>query len=123
MGDEMSFIIIVRWVVSVILGMFWLYAAVTNLVDLINARVHKSSTSLVLFFGGVAGVVAMLACPIPGTTRWAWVPAVLDLGCVPAGLTILFAVVGGKFKETEQGKEAEPTKDSSGHGKPRSLTH
>jgi hypothetical protein len=30
--------------------------------------------------GGVSGSLALLACPIPGAARWAWVPLVLDPG-------------------------------------------
>ncbi len=89
---------IVQWIATGILGLFWFGCASSNLVSLVNARIHRSSTSLVLFFGGVAGVVAMLICPVPHTTRWAWVPAVLDLGCIPAGLILLFSVFTGKFK-------------------------
>ncbi|MFC1679882.1 hypothetical protein ACFL2T_06700 [Elusimicrobiota bacterium] len=96
----MTLVVGARWAVAGVLALFWLGASVTNLVDLVRAGIHRTSTSLILFFGGIAGVVAMLACPIPGTNQWAWVPAVLDLGCVPAGLIMLFAVVTGKFKDS-----------------------
>ncbi len=105
----MTLILIVQWIATGVLGLFWLGCASSNFVSLINARIHRSSTSLILLLGGIAGVVAMLVCPIPETTRWAWVPAVLDLGCIPAGLAILFSVFTGKFKDTKKDKETEPT--------------
>lgn len=108
----MTFVIVIRWIVAAVLALFWLGSSISNLVALINARIHRSPTSLVLFFGGIAGVVAMLACPIPGTNRWAWVPAVLDLGCIPAGLAILVAALAGKFKDIQNERKMEPTKPS-----------
>ncbi len=96
----MTLIVTIQWIATGILGLFWLGCASSNFFSLVNARIQQSSTSLLLFMGGIAGVAAMLVCPIPETTRWAWVPAVLDLGCVPAALVILLSVVTGKFKNT-----------------------
>ena len=95
----MTFIIVVRWIAAVVLALFWLAVSISNLIDIINARIHRSPTTLILFFGGVAGVVAMLVCPISGSNHWAWIPALLDLGCIPAGLVILFGLFRGKFKD------------------------
>ncbi len=99
MEIELTFFTIVRWVVGAILTLIWFGCTISNLIDLINARIHKTPTSLILFFGGLSGIIAVFIFPIPGSNKWAWLPAVLDLGCVPAGLVILFAVISGKFDD------------------------
>jgi len=84
----------------------------SNIRDLIHARIHGGSTSLILFFGGIAGLLAMFACPLAGAARWAWVPPLLDPGCIPAGVLILHAVATGKFSESAPASESDPQPDS-----------
>lgn len=81
-----------RWFLFGAFAVFWFLCAVRNLVDIVNARIQGASTSLILVFGGLAGVIALLVCPIPGTARWALLPAVLDIGCIPAIILIGLAL-------------------------------
>lgn len=50
---------------------------------------------MILFMGGVAGLIGMALCPIPKAWMFCWVPPLLDLGCVPA----VVAIVRGPSEE------------------------
>jgi len=84
----MSALDIIRWVIAGLLAAFWLLCAGGNLTSLIGAAIRKGSTSFILFFGGVAGVLSLFICPLPGAARWAWLPPLLDIGSVPAAAAI-----------------------------------
>ena len=89
---------ITRWVFAVICGLFWLLCAVGNITSIISAIRRHGSTSLILLVGGVSGVIAVLVCPIPGLWVWCWVPALLDIGTLPALIAMLF---GGTFSKRQ----------------------
>lgn len=90
-----------------VLALFWLWTAVRNAVCMHQARRHRATTSLLLFLGGVAGGLAMLICPLPGTNWWIWVPAMLDVGSIPAGLAIVYAVATGKVEPEDDAKGSD----------------
>ncbi len=69
----------VLWSVAILLGLFWLYVATFNLLTTFAIR----RGSIAPLIGGIAGGIACLVCPMPGVARWAWLPLLLDLGCVP----------------------------------------
>jgi cytochrome c biogenesis protein CcdA len=94
---------ITRWVFAVIFGLIWLVCAVGNLGSIISAARRHGSTSLILLFGGgVLGVIAVLVCPVPGLWVWCWAPALLDIGTLPALIAMAF---GGAFcKRTNEPK-------------------
>jgi len=84
---------IIRWVFAGILAAVWLLFAAGNASSLIAAALRRGSTSLVLFAGGIAGALSLLISPLPGTARWAWVPAILDMGCIPAVFAICYGLI------------------------------
>lgn len=84
------------WLPSLLLGTLWLLIAAGNASCLIAAYQRNGSTSLVLFVGGIFGGLAALISPWPALRPWAWVPAALDPGCIPALLLILWQSVKDK---------------------------
>ena len=76
------------WMLSVSFALLWLFIAGQNAYLLWQAKQQQTSTSLVLFIGGVFGALAVLALPMPNTAYWCWIPLVLDVGCVPAAWKI-----------------------------------
>ena len=72
--------------------------AAGNFVSIVSAARRHGSTSLGLVFGGVAGVAAVLMCPIPGIWIWSWVPALLDIGSLPALAAMIYGSVTKKPK-------------------------
>jgi hypothetical protein len=82
-----------RWVLAVLFGLFWLLCAVGNIGSIISAVRRHGSTSLILLFGGVSGVIAVLVCPIPGLWVWCWVPALLDIGTLPALAAMIYGTL------------------------------
>lgn len=96
-----------QWIPVTFFGLTWLLIAIANVTSLINARRYGDSASLTLIIGGCAGVIAVLICPIPDTWMWAWVPALLDPGCIPALPRILRAYREKKrLREANQRTEA-----------------
>ena len=39
--------------------------------------------------GGLAGCLALLACPLAGSSLWAWLPPLFDVGSNPLLVTLL----------------------------------
>lgn len=80
-----------QWVFTGIFGLMWGLIAGSNWFSLVDAYRRGGATSLTLFLGGIFGAVAMLVCPLPGLKLWAWVPALLDPGSIPALVRMLRA--------------------------------
>jgi hypothetical protein len=85
--------IALRWIATALLGGVWLLLAVGHVMSVIGVLLTKRSTSLIPLVGGVAGALSLIVCPYPGTARWAWVPALLDLGCIPMVASTLAKVL------------------------------
>ena len=88
---------ITRWIFAVLFGLLWLLCTVANIGSVISAARRHGSTSLVLCIGGISGFIAVLVCPIPGLWVWCWVPALLDIGTLPA----VAAMIYGKLIKTK----------------------
>jgi hypothetical protein len=73
-----------RWLFAATFGCLWLACAASNFASYARAWRRGETTSLTLFIGGAAGLIATLACPIPGLWVWCWVPPLLDVGSLPA---------------------------------------
>lgn len=77
----------ILWPISVVCGLFWLLCALINFGVFITWFMPNTrSPSMVLLFGGVAGLVSLACAPLAELStrmRHAWVPLLLDVGCVP----------------------------------------
>jgi hypothetical protein len=78
-----------QWVFTGSFGLMWVLIAGSNWFYVWDAYRRGGGTSLTLFLGGVFGAVAVLVCPLPGLKPWAWLPALLDPGSLPALVRIL----------------------------------
>ncbi len=97
---QMTFGMIIHWLITALAflsGAFvismnyysWLYLGITR-------REHHSP---IPFFGGVLCSVALLFSPIAEARSWAWLPLILDPGCIYlVGLFIYSAIVTRGFK-------------------------
>lgn len=101
-------LIAISWIATWCLGGFWLLCAVGNVASLVRIAFTGGSTSLIPFMGGVAGVIACLICPLPGSWRYAPLPFVLDIG---SALTLVLLVVDRSKRRKHRGSPA--TRDAS----------
>jgi len=76
---------VIRWILASALALVWLAFASWNawsfLISLGFGRPRPRYTWPLI--GGLAGALAMVLCPLPGSSLWLWVPLVLDAGCIP----------------------------------------
>ena len=79
--------------VALVLLALWLVIAAGNASRLWRRAKADEHFSLVLFAGGIFGVLGVLALPIRGAWHWAWVPAVLDVGSLPALVMMVVALI------------------------------
>ena len=96
----MTILDIIRWVLAGLLAAVWLLIAAGNLMSVIGATIRKGSTSFGLFIGGIAGAVSLLICPLSGTGRWVWLPVLLDIGCIPAAVAMLYGCIAERRSKT-----------------------
>jgi len=86
------------WIYSLSFGLIWFLITTGNIFSLISAAQRKGSTSLILFIGGVAGIISVLTAPFPDSYLWLWVPALIDPGSLPALGSILWGIFKEKHK-------------------------
>ncbi len=74
-----------RWLLTIPLAILFVRAATYNASVWWRRfiRLEKNVPTVGPFIGGISGGLAMLLCPILGTSEFAWIPLVLDLGCLP----------------------------------------
>src|SRR5437867_12735756 len=73
---------LLAWIVSGVLAFFGGWAILGNYSVVVLWYLRRKRGSLAPLFGGVAFGLAMVLCPLPGIRLWAWIPLLLDLGCV-----------------------------------------
>ena len=74
---------LVRVLGAGILGVIFAVGAVGNVWVLLRFYVRGTPASLVPLVSGMSGALALAVLPVPRAWRWAWIPPLLDLGCVP----------------------------------------
>ncbi len=74
-----------RWLLTIPLALLFVWAATFNawVWWRLFIKREKNAPTVGPFIGGVSGGLAMLLCPILGTSEFAWIPLVLDVGCLP----------------------------------------
>ena len=83
----------VAWLVSGVLALFGGWIVITNYWITIRWYRHRRTASHTPLLGGLCLMAAMLASPIPRVARYAWVPLVIDLGCLVMVVGFLYVVV------------------------------
>ena len=82
-----------RWVLPGLLGLIGCWIIILNFSVVFLWYVRHQHHSFIPLLGGCLTGLAMLACPLPGVVRFAWIPLVLDLGCLYSLLGFIYAVV------------------------------
>jgi hypothetical protein len=67
---------------TVLLTLFGGGCIVGNYATVIAWYVRHKYGSLVPLMGGMTVAFALWFCPLPGIRLWAWIPLVVDLGCL-----------------------------------------
>ena len=85
METAINAIWLTRWLLTIPLAILFVWAATYNAWALwrLFIRRDKNAPSVGPFIGGVSGYLAVLLCPNLGTFEFAWIPLVLDVGCLP----------------------------------------
>ena len=73
---------VVRWLIAVSLGLFGACGTVCNYACIASWLFRGEHRSMVPFVGGVCMALAWLMCPAVSSRGWAWIPLVLDPGCL-----------------------------------------
>ena len=71
------------WFIAYVLLLFSAICTVGNAGIVVWRIVQKKRSSLAPFFGGLCGMLGVLAMPLKGSAKWCWVPLILDLGSAP----------------------------------------
>ena len=79
-------------VISLMLATVALLFTLANAIALASGLLGGRRTSLVPFWGGVSGFLALSLCPLDGARRWAWLPLLLDPGCAWTAILLARAV-------------------------------
>ena len=75
---------VLRWCGGGALFLGFLFLAVTHGVWILRAIILKKKVpSFVPLVGGVMGALALLLVPLPGASRFWWVPLFADFGSIP----------------------------------------
>ncbi|MCJ7729954.1 MAG: hypothetical protein MUO27_08780 [Sedimentisphaerales bacterium] len=88
----MQLLEILRWIVTGVFALIggWIIAA--NYAVAILWFLRRKRGSLLPIVGGVLFALAMFRFPLLGVRKWAWLPLVLDLGCLFSVLCFLYSV-------------------------------
>jgi len=92
-GQRMQLHTIMGWLTSLTLGVLgaWVTALIYSCIVIWYARrQHHSFTPMI---GGLSLALALLACPMTGTRRLAWLPLVADPGCLLVILLLGYVVI------------------------------
>ena len=92
---------IIKWILSVALILFFVFAASVNLYiawrELILRRFQ--GVSVIPLVGGLIGYAGMKICPASWLGSLAWVALVIDYGCVPYLVFALGGLIWEKIAE------------------------
>ena len=80
----MEVIYYARWTVGILCLVCFGVAAVQNLRIIHNAWFREGRSSLIPVVGGIIGMLGWVIVPLPQFIWFAWIPLLLDIGCVPA---------------------------------------
>lgn len=88
------------WIASGALALLGSWITILNYSAVVSSYRHARHHSLIPLLGGVGLAAAMLLIPLPRVAQFAWLPLVIDLGCLYALVGLLYAVVvQGSFRK------------------------
>lgn len=93
---------LLRWILAGLLGLVGCWLIVLNFSVVYLWYVRREHHSFIPLLGGCLAALAMLACPLPGVVRFAWIPLIVDLGCLFSVLGFVYAVVRGCFSRSDR---------------------
>ena len=82
-----------RWIFSGLFALLGSWIIILNYSTVVSWYRHRRHSSRIPLLGGLCLMASMLASPLPGVTRYAWVPLVIDLGCLFTLVEFFYAVV------------------------------
>ena len=84
-----------RWILFVLFMILFVWASLFNWSVCIRMYIlHQDHVpSVAPLAGGIAGVTALLLCPLAEASRLAWVPLLVDYGTVPWFAMLPFVVL------------------------------
>jgi len=86
------------WAVGGLLAALSLYFVSLNLACVYRGLAKGEHHSLGPLVGGASGSLAMLLLPIPGLRVWAWVPLVIDPGCLYTVVAFAYVLVRERYR-------------------------
>ncbi len=98
-------------IISAILGIISTCYIAYNAIVLVRSIITARSASMVPIIGGACGALALLACPVPGAWRWAWLPIVLDPVCYLLAPALAVALLNARFNGRSATKDEGPTRE------------
>jgi len=82
-----------RWIFSGLFALLGSWIIILNYSTVVSWYRHRRHSSRIPLLGGLCLMAGMLASPLPGVTRYAWVPLVIDLGCLFTLVEFCYAVL------------------------------
>jgi hypothetical protein len=79
---------IFRWLIALVFGLFGWLLIFVNFRIVYVWMVRREHHSWIPLVGGLFAFVGMGCCPLRQIQRWAWVPAVIDIGYCVSVMTI-----------------------------------
>jgi hypothetical protein len=73
----------VLWFIAGVLLLLATIVILGNAEVVVSRMVQKKFSSRMPFFGGICGVLGILAMPLKGSAKWCWIPLIADLGSAP----------------------------------------
>jgi hypothetical protein len=84
---------IIRWLTSLTLGVLGAWVTALNYSCIVLWYARRQHHSFIPMMGGLSLAIALLACPMTGTTRLAWLPLAADPGCLLGTLLLGYVVI------------------------------
>ena len=78
-----------RYCISGIFMLFFVWIALANMRIAVLFITRGKRGSTIPFVGGLAGAVSLWICPYIPLSRRFWLPALLDIGCLPLLVAVM----------------------------------